>query len=141
MPQADFTHTRNAPVFAIPLGERESQTLHKAELRELCQTASASLHAMLLVYDTASELNFDDTARDTMYKVIDRMQLDWQRQLRQVTEVKANCIAGMRDKAQLLNAILDVEADSSDDATPAASLVASLVADLLRQPESRLLEV
>jgi hypothetical protein len=105
MPQANFTHTRNAPVFAIPLEECASPAGHSSELRNLCQTASASLQAILLVYDTASELDFGDTARDAMYQIIDRMQLDWQRDLRRVTKVKANCIAGMRDKAQLLNAI------------------------------------
>jgi hypothetical protein len=141
MPQAESTHTRNAPAFAIPLDEHDTPTPRRTELRDLCQIASASLQAMLLVYDTASELNLSDSARDAMYQVIDRMQVDWRGELRRVTKVKTNCISGMREKAQLLHEILDVEADSSDAATPAAGLVASLVADLLRQPESRLLEV
>jgi hypothetical protein len=61
------------------------------------------------------------------------MQLDWQRELRRVTEIRATCPAGIHEKAKLLEEILDIEADSLEDATPAVCLAASLVSDLLRQ--------
>jgi hypothetical protein len=80
MPQAIFTHTRKVPAFAIAIGEPDSSAGHDAGLRDLCQIATTSLQAMLLVYDKAYELDADDPARAAMSRVVDHMPAYTRRQ-------------------------------------------------------------
>jgi len=141
MPQATPTHTPN-PIVVLqvaasslpqPPAARFDLTYQDAILREACHAAVATLEAMTALSLSVAELPPDDLRHEVAHAAIGRLRPVWRDQVEQAWTVPASGPSGLRNKAQLLDSLIDMHEDEFVQGNPALCLAASLAADVLQQ--------
>jgi len=142
MPQATNTHTPNPVVVALqvaasslspPPAGRFARSYQDAVLHDACRSALVTLQAMTTLSLSVADLRPDDPRHEVASAAIDRLRPAWMDQVEHAWTVPAAGPSGLRDKAELLDALIDRDEDGSAPASPALSLAASLATDILQQ--------
>ena len=141
MPQAIPPHTRN-PLVALqvdatgwPSSPHAVQPLsyQDAILREICRAAQITHRSMTALSLSVAELSPSDPRHEAVSAAVSRLQPVWHDEVEQAWSLPAGGLPGVRDKAELLNLLIDRDQDGSVPGSPVLSLAASLAADVLRQ--------
>jgi hypothetical protein len=141
MPQATPTHTPN-PIVVLqvaasslpqPPAARSILTYQDAILREACHAAMVSFEAMTALSLSVAELPPDDLRHEVANAAIGRLRPVWRDQVEQAWSVPASGPSGLRDKAALLDSLIDLHDDNFVQGNAALCLAASLAADVLQQ--------
>ena len=142
MPQATHTYTPHPVVVALqiaasslpplpPIG-RVTLTYQDAILREACQAARVAHAAMAALSASVADLMPGDPRHDAAGAAIADLRARWASEVEQASSVPAAGAVGLRDKAGLLDSLIDREEDGRVPGTPALGVAASLAADVLR---------
>ena len=143
MSEATLTHTLTMPSVANPTVTRLRRPIQRrlvtaalsqdATLREACLAATASLRAITAVADSVATLSPDDPAHQAACRVVDALHPSWRHELDRAARCAATSHGALRDKAALLDALIELKDGDFDEDHPVLRLAASLATDILQQ--------
>jgi hypothetical protein len=139
MPQATHRHTPTPAVvalqiasgcFASPPSMAEGRlTYQDAILREACDAARVTHAALMALALSVADLAPTDPRHEA---AVAQLRAQWAHEVEQVWTTPAAGPSGLRDKARLLEGLLDHVGDGAASGGPVLALAASLTDDVLR---------
>ena len=146
MPQAtrtnSYTRTENPVVVALQVAASSlpptrtqvgALSYQDAILRDACRSAAVTFKAMDALALSVADLPPSDPRHAAADAAIERLRPLWTDQVEQARTVPAVGPSGLRDKAELLVWLIDLDEDGSVPGNPVLSLAASLAMDVLLQ--------
>jgi hypothetical protein len=141
MPKATHTHTPNPIVVALqiaadnlsslPAAAGGRLTYQDAILREACDAARVTHAAMTALSLSVADLAPADPRREAADVAVAHLWARWADEVQQAWTIPAAGVSGLRDKARLLDGLIDRDDDGVVPGGPALALAASLTADVL----------
>ena len=116
----------------VPSTNRSWPSYQEAILHEACRAASIAHAAMTSLSLSVAEVLPGDPRHAAVVSAVALLRSQWGDEVKQVWSIPAAGLSGLRDKAGLLDSLIDRDTDGSVPGSPVLALAASLAADVLQ---------